>query len=210
MKISHDSGKLLFPGELNITKDSSKGSKAYANEVFEKWIEQYPYELSNYKYNNIIETAIKYNCQNLVEFGTFVGNCSLYAHDKFEKIYTVEPVLEYFNEAKEKLSVFSNISLFNKKSLDFITEDLESIDNTKRTLFWVDDHIQPPYTQNASNDLFEVLNRLIQSPNIKNYVLLIDDYRLWNQFSEISDVISLLENNSTELYEKVDIVTFVP
>ena len=111
MKISHESGKLLFPGELNITKDSSKGSKEwiehvrrlqYSLSILQQSLE-YPYEGDGiYKYNTIIETAIKYNCQNLVEFGTHIGNCPLYVHDKFDRIYTIEPVLEYYNYSKVK------------------------------------------------------------------------------------------------------------
>jgi hypothetical protein len=214
MKLQHESGKLLYPGELNIDENSRKGSK--------EWIEANPIDLNTYenieywetyhsvyKYNFIIETAIKYNCKNLVEFGTYVGDCPLYVHDKFDKIYTIEPVLEYYNDSKRKLSKFNNIFLYNKKSLEFIKEDLSSIDFNNRTLFWVDDHVQPPYTNNASNDLSEVLNLIINS-NIKNYVLLIDDYRLWNQWCDYNHIISFLENKSSELYEKVDIVTFVP
>ncbi len=201
MKLLHESGKLLYPGELNIDKNSRTGSK--------EWMDLYPEDISVYKYNVIIETAIKYNCKNLVEFGTHIGNCPLYVHDKFDKIYTVEPVLEYYNDSKEKLSKFNNIFLYNKKSIEFIKENISLIDSNNKTLFWIDDHIQPPYTKNASNDLFEVL-KLIKNSNIKNFVLLIDDFRLWNQWSTYNEIISFLENNSSELYEKVDIVTLVP
>lgn len=201
MKLINLNDGYLYPGELNINEDSLKGSK--------DWVYNNPEHQSVFKYNIILEVAEKYNCKNLVEFGTYIGNCPLYCYDKFNKIYTVEPVLEYFNDSKEKLNKYNNILLYNKKSLDFIKEDLNNIENEK-TLIWIDDHVQLPYTQSASNDLFYVLDSLINSENIQNYILLIDDYRLWGSWYNVSNLISLLENNSSELYEKVDMVTFVP
>lgn len=161
-----------------------------------------------FKYRKLREVAKRYNCNCLVEFGSYQGDCALFLEKDFQKIITIEPVKEYYDLSKEKLKKLGNLEIHNKKSLDFIKNDLDKIQDYT-TLFWLDSHVQPPYQKNASNDLFTEVKNIFNSYSGK-YVLLIDDYRLWSKFCHINDLISLLEKNSSELVETSDMVLAVP
>lgn len=188
---------------LDMSEDNPVGSKEWL-----EFIRNTDYTPSQFKYNVLREYSKRFNCVNLVEFGTYWGYCALYLLDDFENIYTIEPVKEYYDKSKKLLSQFDKVHLFNKKSIQFIDEDLHRLRG--KTLFWIDDHVQPPYTENASNDLTDVLYRLVNNLDPKNYIFVIDDFRLWGEWSDKSLILNFLEENSIELILSNDIVLFVP
>jgi hypothetical protein len=158
-----------------------------------------------YKFTELKRIAKLYNCDCLVEFGTFHGDCALHLHEDFSKIITVEPVKYYYELSKERLKDIKNVDIRNIKGIDFVKNNLNEI-KTHRTLFWVDSHEAPPYTENASNDLWEEVETLFTTMINSNYILLIDDYRLWQYYCNKDEFIKLLENNSLEVILKWDMV----
>jgi hypothetical protein len=164
---------------------------------------------NTYKYAELRRIANLYNCDYLVEFGTFQGDCALRLHEDFSKIITVEPVKYWYELSKERLKDIKNVDIRNIKGIDFINNNLNEIKN-HRTLFWVDSHAAPPHNENASNDLWVEVETLFKTMTNDNYILMIDDYRLWQDYCNKNEFIKLLENNSVEVVLQWDIVTVVP
>ena len=165
-----------------------------------------------FKYNYIKNIKEKFNCNCFVEFGTHKGDSVIFLYDYFDKIITIEPVKEYYEISKAKflnIDISNKIEISNTKSIDFIKQSLSKVSNFK-TLFWIDSHIQPPYTENASNDLYEEILLILNSMQNNQYILLIDDYRLWSNFCNKNSLINLLEKKSIELIESSDMVISVP
>jgi hypothetical protein len=172
---------------------------------------QYP-DGDAFKYNYIKSVRDKFNCNCFVEFGTHKGDSVIFLYDYFDKIITIEPVKKYYEISKAKflnIDVSKKIEILNIKSINFIEQSLSKITNFK-TLFWIDSHIQPPYTENASNDLYKEILLIYSLMEKNQYILLIDDYRLWSNFCNKNSLIDLLETKSIELIESSDMVISVP
>jgi len=169
---------------------------------------QYP-DNDLFKYNYIKNIARKFNCNCLVEFGTHEGNCAITLQHDFTKIITIEPVKQYYDLSKNKFANLSNIEILNTKAIDFIKSSLDGLQKYN-TLFWVDSHIQPPFTNNASNDLYEEVEHIFNLMTCNQYILLIDDYRLWSKFCNKESLIDLLEKRSEQVTESSDMVLCVP
>lgn len=164
------------------------------------------------KWQNVVDVAKKFRCNTLVEFGTYKGKgCEYFLQNgSFDKIISVEPVEEYFSEAKELLKN-TKVELRKCKSIDFCKDfSLENY-STDKILFWIDDHPQPPFVAEASLDLKQVIDILVEKLKETNqYVFLIDDVRIWRNRKDCQDVISTLESKASLLEHKLDQITFLP
>jgi hypothetical protein len=156
----------------------------------------------------------KYNCETLIETGTFYGQTVKFATKYFKKIISIEifkPLYEY------NLQSFKNISkihLFNGDSSVLMSEMISKADG--RILFWLDGHYSGEGTGKGLKycPIFEEL-KLISLAKRNDHCILIDDYRLFGtdenypSFQETKDY--LLKINSTyNIYIDNDCIIATP
>lgn len=111
-----------------------------------------------------------------VEGGTYKGGTAKNMSDKFRKVYTIEKSDVMFNEARQNLKDISNITMLNGDTREHLKSLLENNDNI---LFWLDAHWSGGDTYGEEDEcpLIEELEIIFDYP--KNYVILIDDARLF-------------------------------
>jgi len=166
----------------------------------------YP-DSEEFKYKKLLEIAQNFNCSHFIEFGSYQGNSVCYLYKYFTKITTIEPVEEYYEITRGKCRDFENVNVQNMKALEFL-QGFQ--DDGLKTLFWVDGHVQPPFTGNASNDVFEEVKLVFEKMTSRNFVLLIDDNRLLSQWCLINELYAFLEDNCDLVQVQSDMILAVP
>lgn len=120
----------------------------------------------------------------------------------FKKVYTIEKSDVMFNIAKENLKDISNIVMLKGDSREHLTHILEYNDNI---LFWLDAHWSggDTYGENDECPLIKELEIIFEYS--KNYIILIDDARLFlappphphkiEFWPSLKDIVKILPDN---------------
>ena len=151
-----------------------------------------------------------------VEGGTYKGGTAKSMGEKFRKIFTIEKSDIMFEIAKENLKDTNNITLLKGDT----REHLDSIiGNNENILFWLDAHWSGGDTYGEEDEcpLIEELNIIFKYN--KNYVILIDDARLFlapppyphnfNNWQSLTDIMKAIPK-SWELIEFEDVIYLFP
>ena len=151
-----------------------------------------------------------------VEGGTYKGGTAKSMGEKFKKIFTIEKSNIMFEIAKENLKDTNNITLLKGDT----REHLDSIiRNNENILFWLDAHWSGGDTYGEEDEcpLIEELNIIFKYN--KNYVILIDDARLFlapppyphnfNNWQSLTDIMKAIPE-SWELIEFKDVIYLFP
>ena len=151
-----------------------------------------------------------------VEGGTYKGGTAKSMGEKFRKIFTIEKSDIMFEIAKENLKDTNNITLLKGDT----REHLDSIiANNENILFWLDAHWSGGDTYGEEDEcpLIEELNIIFKYN--KNYVVLIDDARLFlapppyphnfNNWQSLTDIMKAIPE-SWELIEFEDVIYLFP
>ena len=151
-----------------------------------------------------------------VEGGTYKGGTAKSMGEKFRKIYTIEISDIMFEIAKENLKDTNNITLLKGDT----REHLDSIiANNENILFWLDAHWSGGDTYGEEDEcpLIEELDIIFKYN--KNYVILIDDARLFlapppyphnfNNWQSLTDIMKAIPE-SWELIEFEDVIYLFP
>jgi hypothetical protein len=151
-----------------------------------------------------------------VEGGTYKGDTAKSMGEKFKKIYTIEKSDVMFEIAKENLKDAINITLLKgdtREHLDSIMENNENI------LFWLDAHWSGGDTYGEEDEcpLIEELEIIFKYN--KNFVVLIDDARLFlapppyphnfKNWQSLTDILKAIPE-SWELIEFKDVIYLFP
>ena len=151
-----------------------------------------------------------------VEGGTYKGGTAKSMGEKFRKIFTIEKSDIMFEIAKENLKDTNNITLLKgdtREHLDAI------IANNENILFWLDAHWSGGDTYGEKDEcpLIEELDIIFKYN--KNYVILIDDARLFlapppyphnfNNWQSLTDIMTAIPE-SWELIEFEDVIYLFP
>lgn len=146
-----------------------------------------------------------------VEGGTYRGGTAKKMSEFFKKVYTIEKSDVMYDIAKENLKDISNVTMLKGDTREHLTQILDSNDNI---IFWLDAHWSGGDTYGEEDEcpLVEELNIIFKYP--KNYVILIDDARLflappphphkfqnWPSLKEIMDVLPM--NKEITIFEDV-------
>ena len=75
----------------------------------------------------------------VIETGTFEGSTTAFFARTFEEVHTIDISQKYLNEAKERLSSFSNINFHLGSSQNVLSQILPALKN-KYVLFYLDAH----------------------------------------------------------------------
>ena len=151
-----------------------------------------------------------------VEGGTYKGGTAKSMGGKFRKIFTIEKSDIMFEIAKENLKDTNNITLLKGDT----REHLDSIiANNENILFWLDAHWSGGDTYGEEDEcpLIEELDIIFKYN--KNYVILIDDARLFlapppyphnfNNWQSLTDIMKAIPE-SWELIEFEDVIYLFP
>ena len=151
-----------------------------------------------------------------VEGGTYKGGTAKSMGEKFRKIFTIEKSDIMFEIAKENLKDTNNITLLKGDT----REHLDSIiRNNENILFWLDAHWSGGDTYGEEDEcpLIEELDIIFKYN--KNYVILIDDARLFlapppyphnfNNWQSLTDIMKAIPE-SWELIEFEDVIYLFP
>jgi hypothetical protein len=77
-----------------------------------------------------------------IETGTYLGLTTRRLSTMGGKVISIEPSLEFSNNARVRLSTFNNIEIINALSEEVLEETLSSVEFSKEyhTAFWLDGH----------------------------------------------------------------------
>ncbi len=151
-----------------------------------------------------------------VEGGTYKGGTAKNMSDKFRKVYTIEKSNAMFDIAKENLKDISNVIMLKGDTREHLHNILENNDNL---LFWLDAHWSGGDTYGEEDEcpLLEELKIIFEYD--KNYVILIDDARLFlapppsphkfQNWQTLSDIVRVMPSD-WELIEYEDVIYLFP
>ena len=120
-------------------------------------------------FETIKKLIAKYNIKNFIETGTYLGQTTGAMAQVVENVYSCEINVNYFEQAKENLKSFSNITLFNTSSKQFLENVLPVIQQP--ALFFLDAHWQ------EHNPLVDEL-KVIAENKFCNSIITIHDFQV--------------------------------
>ena len=147
-----------------------------------------------------------------VEGGTYKGDTAKSMSEKFRKVYTIEKSDAMFEMAKENLKDIENIAMLKGDTREHLHSIMTYNDNI---LFWLDAHWSGGLTYGEEDEcpLVEELEIIFEYN--KNYVILIDDARLFlapppyphklENWPSLTDIINIMPDN-WELVEFQDVI----
>lgn len=151
-----------------------------------------------------------------VEGGTYRGGTAKKMSEFFKKVYTIEKSDVMYDIAKENLKDISNVTMLKGDTREHLTQILDSNDNI---IFWLDAHWSGGDTYGEEDEcpLVEELDIIFKYP--KNYVILIDDARLFlappphphkfQNWQSLADIAKSLPD-SWEMVEYEDVIYLYP
>jgi hypothetical protein len=132
---------------------------------------------SLYKQRLVLEYAGIFHPRVFIETGTFLGDMAFAVKDLFDEIYTIEIDPQLHERTSKRFKHRSNIHVMCGDSAELLSDLLPEI--TKPCLFWLDAHPMVGGVRAATPCPLrrEILS--ILGSGLKDYVLLIDDARLF-------------------------------
>ncbi len=131
--------------------------------------------------NFVLTLKEKYNIDNFIETGTYIGDTSLWASNHFKKVITIEAFETYYNESLQRFQNENkdNIYLYKGVSYEILsdTNKLEIDYLNDSTIFWLDAHWsgQDTYGDDMVHPLLNELT-LIKNSNVEHFIFM-DDLR---------------------------------
>jgi len=156
------------------------------------------------------------NLDVFVEGGTYKGGTAKEMSEKFRKVFTIEKSETMFDIATKKLNKVSNITMLKGDTREHLHNILQNNDNI---LFWLDAHWSGGDTYGEEDEcpLTEELEIIFKYN--KNYVILIDDARLFlappplphkiENWQTLSDIVNVMPKN-WDLIEYEDVIYLFP
>lgn len=166
-----------------------------------------------YKRKRLKRLAKEFNCDTLIETGTYNGKTVHFLRKRFKKIMSVEVYKPCYDEAIKRTFGCINIELFYGDSRQLLPEMIDKIEG--KCLFWLDGHFSGQGTGMAESEC-PVLEELSAIKNAKrnDHLILIDDAREFkgkNDYPALFEVIKALyfinANYSIEIKEDCIIAT---
>lgn len=186
--------------------------------IFKKRVSIYDYET---KRQVILKYKAKYNIDVFIETGTFMGDTVFALVNHFNRLYSIELSEELANKAKLRFKAYDHVNIIQGDSSD----EIDKITDYKNisTIFWLDGHYSgeffynDEYVKTAKGNLNtpveKELELILKSP--VPHVILIDDARLFNGYSDYPTIKRLKEIIKTGIIKynlsvKGDIIRITP
>ena len=166
------------------------------------------------KETNYLKDTLKLDI--FVEGGTYRGQTAKKMSEKFKKVYTIEKSDVMFDIAKENLKDVSNVIMLKGDTREHLSEILKNNDNL---LFWLDAHWSGGETYGEEDECPLIAELEIIFEYNKNYVILIDDARLFlapppsphkfENWQTLTDIMKVIPGN-WELIVLEDVIYVFP
>lgn len=157
--------------------------------------------------------AAAYRLRILVETGTYHGHMLAALKNEFAKLYSIELLPEYYEQARQRFLADPQIELFCGSSAILLPSIIAQLHEP--TLFWLDGHYNPnqaPAGEQITPILAE-LAHLFAAPRL-GHVIIIDDARLFNEFTgypKLDVVLSFIEQDGGwDILVKDDSIRLTP
>jgi len=120
-----------------------------------------------------------YNCNILIETGTYQGDMVLAQKDNFEKIFSIELGVELWQNAVKKFSPYKHIEILQGDSGKVLNNLMPKINS--KVIFWLDGHYSGGDTVKGEKEcpIYEELDAIFSKSKIK-HIILVDDARCFN------------------------------
>jgi hypothetical protein len=147
-----------------------------------------------------------------VETGTLHGVTSEFLSHNAKFVYTIEPEISLFNNAKEKFKDKNNIQVINDISENALPNLLPTLSGN--ICFWLDGHNSGPNTFAGPNDtpLRQELDCISENLHRFNKVsILIDDIRfcgkihIYGEYPTLDELVDFARSNNLDWYIEHDI-----
>jgi hypothetical protein len=145
-----------------------------------------------------------------IETGTYYGETASWAASIFKKVITIEASEKIYNQAKDKLASYTNLSHLFGDSAELLNPGII----TEPAIFWLDAHYSAGDTYEKNNPLLTEIETINRSAH--NAYILVDDARLitsrWlnEHYCELKDIIKLLEVGDRYIVLFEDVLIAVP
>lgn len=147
----------------------------------------------------IAELGKKYGCKILVETGTFRGDMMEAQKNNFDKLYSVELSVDFWEAAKKRFKNDSQINLLQGDSGEVLPKLVPTIEQP--ALFWLDGHYCGGKTALSAIEcpIYAEIDAVFKN-NI-GHVMLIDDARLFigkHDYPTIPDLTKYIKNINSD------------
>ena len=154
-----------------------------------------------------------YQCENLVETGTYKGDMIFAQLNHFKKLFSIELSIPFWEEAKKRFLDRKEVTLIQGDSGVELPKLVNALD--AMTLFWLDGHYCGGETAQSEVEcpIYAELNCIFQ--HSLKHVILIDDARMFNgtrdypTIDELNDFVSKNGKNYILKMEN-DIIAILP
>lgn len=133
------------------------------------------------KRKTVAAYAKEYQCNILVETGTYLGEMVEYQAKNFRRIFSIEIADIFYDFSSKRLRKYENISIIKGDSSVELGKVCEKISPDDRVLFWLDGHYSGGQTGKGEKEcpIYEELTNIFNIRADKD-VILIDDARCFN------------------------------
>ena len=155
----------------------------------------------------------EYNCNILVETGTYLGEMIEFQSPNFKKIYSIEISDFYYNYSKNRLKRYSNIHIEKGDSGKVLDKLVNKINENDRVLYWLDGHYSGGNTGKGESESPIIKELEIVFATKRKDVILIDDAREFtgkNGYPTLDYVKELSESNNRLFKCYNDIIRLIP
>lgn len=169
---------------------------------------------SSEKASTIKEYADHFECNVLVETGTYKGRMLGRLRDRFSQIYSIELDTSFAQVQIDKYKDTPNITIYEGDSAKLIQTVLDQVND--RCIFWLDAHYSGGKTAGEGNQPLLQELKAIFNHSIKDHVILIDDaryfgntieeYDYWPSLGDIYDSIGLYSPTDYKIVIYHDII----
>ena len=163
------------------------------------------------KSNVVKEYGEKFNVKIFIETGTYLGQMIEDTKGNFDKILSIELDKKLFEQAKNRFSGSSNVTILQGDSSLLLPKII--YDFKEPILFWLDAHYSAGFTTKGSTNtpIMAELESILGHPYNNEHVILIDDARCFNgddDYPTISEIKRLINERNPNLIlsEKDDII----
>lgn len=162
----------------------------------------------------------RFNIENFVETGTYLGETTQWASNFFKKVHSIEASSKYFKIASDKLQNFQNITLHFGISTDVLPKILKKLNGS--SFFWLDAHWSGGGTFRGKSEcpLIQEI-KLINSYSDDKFIF-IDDAHMFlsppplphnpDDWPSIDELIFALQTSNLKSYIVIyeDVIIYVP
>lgn len=158
--------------------------------------------------NLVVALQKRFQIENFVETGTYLGETTQWASNIFNKVHSLEASPKYFKISSDKLKNFQNITLHFGISTDVLPNILKNLNGP--SFFWLDAHWSGGDTFRGNSECPLIQEIKLINSYFDDKFIFIDDAHMFlslpppphnpNDWPKIDEVVFELQTSSTKNY----------